>query len=76
MFLIIFVFSWFVLDLNNVIISILGNGYRIPPFEIGGWSQQFAHSLILNSIYGIGIAIFVIFVPLAILVALFIDSGN
>jgi len=48
----------------------MGEGYKISPFEIEGLSRQFANSLILNSIYGVGLSMAMVFIPFAILVVL------
>lgn len=66
----IFIYSWFVLDLQNVIIQMMGEGYKIAPFEIEGLSRQFANSLILNSIYGVGMSMAMVFIPFALFVVL------
>jgi len=70
LFSLIFIYSWFVLDLQNVIIKMMGEGYKINPFEIEGLSHQFANSLILNSIYGVALAMAIVFIPFIVLVGL------
>jgi len=70
LFSIIFIYSWFVIDLQNVIIKMMGEGYTISPFSIEGMSHQFANSLILNSIYGVTLSMAIVFIPFIILVAL------
>ena len=69
-FSIIFFYSWFILDLQNVLIMMMDKGYEIPPFTIEGLSPQFGNSLILNSIYGVMLSIAIIFVPFIIMVGL------
>jgi len=71
LFSIIFFYTWFVLDLQNMMIKMMGEGYNIPPFpSIEGLSHQFANSLILNSIYGVALSMGIIFIPFVILVSL------
>jgi len=70
LFSIVFVYSWFVLDLQNVIIAMMGDGYVISPTSIGGLSHQFANSLILNSIYGVALSMAIVFIPFTILILL------
>ena len=74
LFSIIFVYSWFIIDLQNVIIKMMGDGYTIAlpggTATIEGLSHQFANSLILNSIYGVALSMAIIIIPFAILIAL------